>query len=47
MLARETAFFAPLVTHERPLTAIGAAFAQVEGYEDGVGKLVVRLGNDQ
>lgn len=42
MLAQDPAAFAPLVTHERPLDAIGAAFAQVEGYADGVGKLVVR-----
>jgi threonine dehydrogenase-like Zn-dependent dehydrogenase len=43
MLARETGFFAPLVTHERPLAGIGDAFALVENYQDGVGKLVVRL----
>jgi L-iditol 2-dehydrogenase len=43
MLARETSFFAPLLTHERPLPAIGEAFALVENYQDGVGKLVVRL----
>jgi L-iditol 2-dehydrogenase len=44
MLAADTAFFAPLITHEKPIDAIGAAFAQVEGYEDGVGKLVVQVG---
>ena len=44
MLEREPQFFAPLITHERPLEAIGAAFAQVESYGDGVGKLVVQVG---
>ena len=43
MLARETGFFAPLITHERPLGAIDDAFVLVENYRDGVGKLVVRL----
>jgi L-iditol 2-dehydrogenase len=46
LLDREARFFAPLVTHERPLEAIGDAFALVEGHRDGVGKLVVRLGAD-
>jgi L-iditol 2-dehydrogenase len=46
MLAREMGVFAPLITHERPLSAIGDAFALVEGYRDGVGKLVVRVGDD-
>jgi L-iditol 2-dehydrogenase len=44
LLTRETRFFAPLVTHERPLASIGDAFALVEHYRDGVGKMVVRLG---
>jgi L-iditol 2-dehydrogenase len=33
--------FAPLVTHTRPLEEIGRAFSQLEGYEDGVGKIVI------
>jgi L-iditol 2-dehydrogenase len=42
LLAREVRFFAPLVTHNRPLEAIGEAFRLAAGYEDGVGKLVLR-----
>ena len=37
-------FFAPLITHQRPLESIADAFALVESRADGVGKLVVRLG---
>jgi L-iditol 2-dehydrogenase len=44
MLAADVGFFAPLVTHQRPLDAINAAFTQVEGYAEGVGKLVVEIG---
>jgi L-iditol 2-dehydrogenase len=43
MLAEDVGFFAPLVTHEKPLDGINAAFAQVESYADGVGKLVVQV----
>jgi L-iditol 2-dehydrogenase len=35
--------FAPLITHTRPLDQIDRAFGLVERYEDGVGKLVIRL----
>jgi L-iditol 2-dehydrogenase len=35
--------FAPLITHTRPLDQIDRAFEQVERYEGGVGKLVIRL----
>ena len=35
--------FAPLITHTRTLDQIDRAFALVERYEDGVGKLVIRL----
>jgi hypothetical protein len=31
-----------LITHTRPLDQIGQAFAQLERYEDGVGKIVIR-----
>jgi L-iditol 2-dehydrogenase len=44
MITGAPQFFAPLLTHERPLDEIGRAFAIVEGYEDGVGKMIVRLG---
>jgi L-iditol 2-dehydrogenase len=42
LIARELRFFAPLITHQRPLESIGEAFRLVAGYEDGVGKLVIR-----
>ncbi|HVP45345.1 MAG TPA: alcohol dehydrogenase catalytic domain-containing protein [Bryobacteraceae bacterium] len=41
MLSEHTARFAPIVTHARPLDEIGRAFAQLENYEDGVGKVVI------
>jgi L-iditol 2-dehydrogenase len=40
-LTEKASLFAPMVTHRRPLSDIGSAFALVEHYEDGVGKLVV------
>ena len=43
--AVESAFperFAPLITHSRPLDRIGEAFALLERYEDGVGKIIIR-----
>jgi threonine dehydrogenase-like Zn-dependent dehydrogenase len=42
LLARHPRLFGPLVTHSRSLDEIGPAFALVEAYADGVGKLVVR-----
>jgi len=44
MIVERTAFFAPLVTHTRPLEDIAAAFAMAENYTDGVGKLVITPG---
>jgi L-iditol 2-dehydrogenase len=41
LVSEKAAYFAPLVTHTRPLTDIAKAFPLVEGYEDGVGKLVI------
>lgn len=41
MIVERAAFFAPLVTHTRPLEDIAAAFAMAENYTDGVGKLVI------
>ena len=41
MLVHRLAWFAPLVTHTRPLSDIAAAFRLVESYSDGVGKLVI------
>jgi L-iditol 2-dehydrogenase len=42
MLTGHTARFAPIITHTRPLDEIRRTFAQLENYEDGVGKLVIR-----
>ena len=41
LLAERAAWFAPLVTHRRPLDRIGEAFDIAERYADGVGKMVV------
>ena len=41
MLVRRLEWFAPLVTHKRPLTQIAEAFRITEQYADGVGKMVV------
>ncbi len=46
LLSRQSRLFAPLLTHQRPLPAIGEAFDLVERRADGVGKMVVRLGQD-
>jgi L-iditol 2-dehydrogenase len=35
--------FAPLLTHSRPLDEVGAAFEQLERYENGVGKIAIAL----
>jgi L-iditol 2-dehydrogenase len=42
LLVERTSWFAPLVTHCRPLEKIADAFAMVENYADGVGKLVIQ-----
>jgi L-iditol 2-dehydrogenase len=41
LLAERTSWFAPMVTHTRPLDQIADAFSIAENYLDGVGKLVV------
>jgi L-iditol 2-dehydrogenase len=41
LLVRHPSVFAPLVTHRRSLDEIGAAFALIDAYADGVGKLLV------
>jgi L-iditol 2-dehydrogenase len=41
LLAQRTEWFAPLVTHTRPLERIAEAFAINAQYADGVGKMVV------
>jgi L-iditol 2-dehydrogenase len=43
LLASEPKRFAPLLTHERPLSQIQAAFELAESYADGVGKMTIRL----
>jgi L-iditol 2-dehydrogenase len=41
LLAADSKFFAPILTHERPLAEIQSAFELCERYGDGVGKLTV------
>src|SRR3954464_1785289 len=41
LLTEKAAWFAPLLTHRRPLADIARAFRSVEAYEDGVGKMVI------
>jgi L-iditol 2-dehydrogenase len=41
LLVERAAWFAPLITHRRPLAQIAEAFALVENYADGVGKLII------
>jgi len=41
LLTARTGWFAPLVTHTRPLERIAEAFRIAEEYADGVGKLVI------
>jgi L-iditol 2-dehydrogenase len=43
ILSAHVRLLAPLITHTRPLEQIDQAFALLERYEDGVGKLVIRL----
>jgi L-iditol 2-dehydrogenase len=41
MLTEHAARFAPIITHSRPLDEISRVFAQLENYEDGMGKVVI------
>jgi L-iditol 2-dehydrogenase len=41
LISEKAEWFAPLVTHRRPLSEIAKAFTLAEAYEDGVGKLVI------
>ena len=41
LLTERMSWFAPLVTHTRPLNSIAEAFALTESYADGVGKMVI------
>jgi threonine dehydrogenase-like Zn-dependent dehydrogenase len=41
LLAERTAWFAPMMTHKRPLEGIAEAFEITERYADGVGKMVI------
>jgi L-iditol 2-dehydrogenase len=43
LLARQPRLFAPLITHNRPIEHVAAAFALIDHYSDGVGKLLVRF----
>jgi L-iditol 2-dehydrogenase len=41
LLLERVAWFAPIVTHTRPLSRIAEAFSMNERYADGVGKMVI------
>jgi L-iditol 2-dehydrogenase len=41
LIVERTSWFAPMVTHTRPMERIGDAFTIAEGYTDGVGKMIV------
>jgi L-iditol 2-dehydrogenase len=41
LISEKAEWFAPLVTHRRPLAEIAKAFTLAEAYEDGIGKLVI------
>jgi L-iditol 2-dehydrogenase len=41
MIAARPEWFAPLITHTRPLEKTGEAFEIADGYLDGVGKMIV------
>jgi L-iditol 2-dehydrogenase len=41
LLAGQTSWFAPVITHKRPLDHIAEAFSLNEHYGDGVGKMVI------
>ena len=43
LLAADPRRFAGLITHRRPLEQIDGAFAQLESYDDGVGKMIIRV----
>lgn len=42
LLSENAGWFAPLVTHTRPLEQIADAFSIAESYSDGVGKMIVK-----
>jgi L-iditol 2-dehydrogenase len=42
LLGAHAAWFAPILTHARPIERIGEAFAIASQYQDGVGKMIVR-----
>jgi threonine dehydrogenase-like Zn-dependent dehydrogenase len=41
LMVERLAWFAPMVTHRRPLTEISGAFVHAEHYADGAGKTVI------
>jgi L-iditol 2-dehydrogenase len=42
LLQAHAAWFAPVLTHTRPIERIGEAFAIASQYQDGVGKMIVK-----
>jgi L-iditol 2-dehydrogenase len=47
ILSENMARFAPMITHTRPLEEIDRAFSQLEGYTDGVGKILITVPADR
>jgi threonine dehydrogenase-like Zn-dependent dehydrogenase len=43
LLETERKRFAPMLTHERPVSQIQSAFELCEAYADGVGKMTIRF----
>ena len=41
LLVEHVSWFAPMITHHRPLSEIAAAFVDAERYADGVGKTII------
>jgi L-iditol 2-dehydrogenase len=41
LLSERQAWFAPILTHTRPLDCIAEAFSIAETYSDGVGKMII------
>src|SRR5262249_55189057 len=45
LLAADPRLFGGIITHHRPLADIGKAFALLDRYDDGVGKLLIHIGH--
>jgi hypothetical protein len=41
LIIERSSWFAPIITHTRPIECIGDAFAIAESYTDGVGRMII------